>query len=176
MRKGEGGFLCPHAVFIDRRGGKAPELYVVDRQNRSLQVYDLEGRHLRVFGEGFLNSPSSFATSGDLLVVAELYSRLAVLDPDDNFVGYVGASDSAKSGVGWPERPGWPNALSGSGRAVRAHPPVRDEFNSPHSLATDVDGNLYVSEWMMRWSIQQTQDHRMREIPFESRGRVARNF
>lgn len=147
----EGGrrFLCPHAVFIDRRGGKTPELYIADRQNRSLQVYDLKGRHLRVFGEGFLNSPSGFATSGDLLVVAELYSRLAVLDPDDNFVGYVGASDSAKSGVGWPERPGWPNALSGSGRAVRVHPPVRDEFNSPHSLATDADGNLYVSEWLI---------------------------
>lgn len=147
--EGNRRFLCPHAVFIDRRGGKSPELYIADRENRIIQVYDMEGRYLRAFGETFLNSPSGFATSGDLLVVAELYSRLAVLDAEDNFVGYVGASDSAKTGAGWPDRPGWPNALSGDARATRVHLSVPHEFNSPHSLATDADGTLYVSEWLI---------------------------
>jgi hypothetical protein len=32
---------------------------------------------------------------------------------------------------------------------MRAHQPVPYEFNSPHSLATDADGNLYVSEWLI---------------------------
>ncbi len=27
--------------------------------------------------------------------------------------------------------------------------PFPSEFNSPHSLATDADGNLYVSEWLI---------------------------
>jgi hypothetical protein len=146
---GGGRFLCPHAVFIDRRGGKTPELYIADRENKRVQVYDLDGRYLRTFGDGFLNSPSGFAVSDDLLVIAELYSRLTVLDSEGNFVGYVGASDIARKGLGWPERPGWPNALSGNGRVMRAQLPVPYEFNSPHSLATDADGNLYVSEWLI---------------------------
>ncbi len=113
--EGGGRFLCPHAVFIDRRGGKSPELYIADRENRRVQVYDLKGRYVRSFGNTFLNSPSGFTVSNDLLVIAELYSRLAVVDAEDNFVGYVGAGESAQRGVGWPERPGWPNALSDGG-------------------------------------------------------------
>jgi hypothetical protein len=147
----EGGrrFLCPHAVFIDRRSGKTPELYIADRENKCIQVYDLDGGFARFFGEDFLNSPSGFAVSGDLLVVAELYSRLAVIDVEDHFVGYVGASDEARVGGGWPTRPGWPNALTRDQRAVRANPPIPFSFNSPHSLTTDANENLYVSEWLI---------------------------
>ncbi|HTV12552.1 MAG TPA: hypothetical protein VME20_11910 [Acidimicrobiales bacterium] len=43
------------------------------------QVYDTEGRWLRAVGEGFLNSPSAFATDGPNIVVAELFARLAVV-------------------------------------------------------------------------------------------------
>ena len=81
--------------------------------------------------------------------MAELYARLAVVDAEDRFLGYVGASDSARKGLGWPERPGWPNALSDDARAVRANLSVSNDFNSPHSLAADPDGNLYVSEWLV---------------------------
>ncbi len=147
--EGDRRFLCPHAVFIDRRLGKVPELYIADRENKVIQVYDLEGHYARSFGEKFLNSPSGFAVLGDLLVIAELYSRLAVVDGADNFVGYVGASELAESGAGWPERPGWPNALNDDDRAVRAQLLLPFEFNSPHSLATDAEGNLYVSEWLI---------------------------
>jgi hypothetical protein len=147
--EGAGRFLCPHAVFIDRRRDKAPELYIADRENKRVQVYDMQGHYVRSFGHPFLNSPSGFAVLNDLLVVAELYSRLAVLDADDNFVGYVGASVGAREGLGWPDRPGWPNALTGNGQAARADLPAPYDFNSPHSLATDVDGNLFVSEWLI---------------------------
>jgi hypothetical protein len=147
--EGGGRFLCPHALFIDRRGGKTPELYIADRENGRVQVYDLRGRYLRTFGTGFLNSPSGFAVLDDLLVIAELYSRLAVVDLQDSFVGYVGASESAQASVGWPERPGWPNALNQDARVKPLHLPAPNQFNSPHSLATDADGNLYVSEWLI---------------------------
>jgi hypothetical protein len=147
--EGGGRFLCPHAVLIDRRGDKAPELYIADRENKRVQVYDLQGRYRRTFGTAFLNSPSGFAVLDDLLVIAELYSRLAVVDVEDAFVGYVGASPKARDAVGWPERPGWPNALSGDAHAMRAHLSVPNEFNSPHSLATDAAGNLFVSEWLI---------------------------
>ena len=147
--EGGGRFVCPHAVFIDRRGHKAPELYVADRENKRVQVYDLQGRYLRTFGETFLSSPSGFAQWGDVLVVAELYARLAVLDADDNLVGYIGADPNAKQGQGWPERPGWPNALADDGHVEAHHLPQTDRFNSPHSVAVDADGNLYVSEWLI---------------------------
>jgi hypothetical protein len=147
--EGGGRFLCPHAVFIDRRAGKTPELYIADRENKRVQVYDLEGRFLRVVGEGFLNSPSGFAQWGETLVVAELYSRLAVLDGDDQLIGYIGANRQAEEGQGWPERPGWPNSLGGDGRMEAAELAQHEALNSPHSLAVDADGNLYVSEWLV---------------------------
>jgi hypothetical protein len=146
--EGGGRFLCPHAVLIDRRGDKAPELYIADRENRRIQVYDLDGRYQRTVGESFLNSPSGFALRGDLLVVAELYARLAVLDVEDDLVGYVGADPDAE-GQGWPERAGWPNALAQDGHAVVPDLPHPDRFNSPHSVAVDADGDLYICEWLI---------------------------
>jgi hypothetical protein len=147
--EGGGRFVCPHAVFIDRRTHKSPELYIADRENKRVQIYDLAGRYLRTIGEGFLNSPSGFVQWGDVLVIAELYSRLAVLDADDRLIGYIGDDPNAKDGGGWPERPGWPNALTKDGYVQAPHLAHRDRFNSPHSVAVDIDGNLYVSEWLV---------------------------
>jgi hypothetical protein len=147
--EGTGRLLCPHAIFIDRRNDKAPELYIADRINVRVLVYDLDGRYQRTFGETFLNSPSDFAQWGDLLVVAEIYERLAVLDSDDKLVGYIGADPDPEAAQGWPARPGWPNDLSDDGRAEIPHLPHHDRFNSPHSVAADADGNLYVSEWLL---------------------------
>jgi hypothetical protein len=147
--EGAGRFNCPHAVFIDRRGGKAPELYIADRGNKRVQVFSLDGRYLRTFGESFLNSPSGFAQWGNVLVIAELYGRLTALDSGDQLIGYIGTDPNAPEQQDWPERPGWPNALAGNGRAQPPDLPAPHQFNSPHSLAVDVDGNLHVSEWLI---------------------------
>jgi hypothetical protein len=147
--EGGGRFVCPHAVYIDRRAHKAPELYIADRENKRVQIYDLEGRYERTIGEGFLSSPSGFAQWGNALVVAELYSRLAVLDDNDELMGYIGDEPDGNVGQGWPERPGWPNALTDDGYAKAPQRSDPDRFNSPHSLAVDNDGNLYVSEWLI---------------------------
>jgi hypothetical protein len=147
--EGGGRFVCPHAVFIDRRAHKAPELYIADRENKRVQIYDLEGRYRRTIGETFLNSPSGFVQWGDALVVAELYSRLAILDKDDRLIRYIGGDPNAQEDAGWPERPGWPNALTDDGHVQAPHLSDPDRFNSPHSVAVDNDGNLYVSEWLV---------------------------
>jgi hypothetical protein len=76
------------------------------------------------------------------LIVAELASRLAVLDADDNVVAYLGEDGDALS------RPGWPNAFSEDGRAVA--PSFKPGlFNSPHGLAVDRDGRVCVAEWVL---------------------------
>src|ERR1700677_835880 len=148
--EGGGRFLCPHSVYIDRRPGKAVELYVADRENRRVQVYDLEGRYVRTVGASFLSSPSGFAQWGDTLVVAELYARLALLDIHDELVGYIGAETPVDRVHAWPDRPGWPNALDGTGRGAKAPSDLEPgHFNAPPSFAVDARGHLYVSEWLI---------------------------
>lgn len=136
-----GSFSCPHSIVNDRRRSE-PELYVADRSNERIQVYGLDGTFHRSFGSDFLNSPSAFAFLGDRLVVAELFARLAVLDVDDRLVGYLGPDPEAR------QRPGWPNAVAADGTTTRA-PLHAGRFNSPHGIAVDADGAIYVTEWLV---------------------------
>ncbi|HEY9290251.1 MAG TPA: hypothetical protein VIP98_03125 [Microlunatus sp.] len=138
--EGGGRFDCPHAVFIDRRRDQ-PELYIADRGNARVQVYGLDGQFRRVIGADFLTSPSAFAAVGDMLVISELFAAVALLDEHDQLVGTIGANPSAT------DRPGWPNTQT-DGRVDRA--PVREgAFNSPHGIAADEGGSIYVSEWLV---------------------------
>jgi hypothetical protein len=141
--EGEAGpFDCPHAVFIDRRHGD-PLLLVADRGNGRVQVYDLDGSWLRTLGDDFLNSPSAFATYGPNLVIGELYARLAVIGPDDRLVCYLGENAEVC------RLEGWPNEVSAEHHPVRTSHLEPGRFNSPHGLAVDADGNLYVAEWLI---------------------------
>jgi hypothetical protein len=102
---GAGRFNCPHSIFIDRRrdhGQNGGELYVADRANHQVQVYDLEGRFKRLFGSGFLTSHSGFVTHGGLIVVSELRARMAVLDGDNNLLCYLADNQEVCSVEGWP--------------------------------------------------------------------------
>ena len=53
------------------------------------------------------------------------------------------------NGRGWPGLPGWPNTLTADGRAEVTDLRHTEHLNSPHSVAVDADGNLYVSEWLL---------------------------
>ena len=139
--EGAGRFDCPHGLLIDRRRPGEPLLYVTDRGNDRIAVYDLEGKFLRTIEEG-LRAPSGLATRGEQLVVAELEARVTILDGGDRAIERVGDNPAAAS------RPGWPNALDAAGRTVR--PALRaGEFNSPHGLAVDPEGDVYVAEWVL---------------------------
>ena len=138
-----GRFDCPHAVFVDTRKSE-PELYVADRTNGRVQVYDLEGSFKRWFGPGIVTSPSGFATHGDLMIIIELRSsRIAVVDVEDNLVTYLGENP------GVFKVDGWPNVNNDRGELVRSNLLEPGKFNSPHGIATDSDGNLYVAEWLI---------------------------
>jgi len=134
-------FDTPHDVVIDRRRA-TPELYVADRTNRRVVVFGLGGDYLRDVGAGVLTSPSGIATSGELLIVTELEGSIAIFDGDDNFVARLAESCRQESEA-------WPNALDDLGNTVRPPDLQAGHFNSPHGVATDVAGDIYVTEWLI---------------------------
>ena len=141
--KGSGQFNCPHGIIIDWRKNN-PELYVADRANGRIQVFDLDGNHLRTFGSDFMTTPSEFVLSGTKLIVAELEARLTVLDEGDQPIEYLFPDDSAAGSEGWP------NELSDSGISRRPLSRLTPQkFNSPHGITTDEHGNIYVAEWLI---------------------------
>ena len=139
---GAGNFNCPHGVFIDTRKAD-PEVYIADRGNHRIQIYDLEGTFKRCIGEDILTSPSVFDLDGDNMVVGELNGRIAIFDGDDGLVGFLG------DGSEYFEKPGWPNRTGVDGNPVRPDDLMMGKFNSPHGMAVDDKGNVYVSEWFI---------------------------
>jgi hypothetical protein len=142
---GEGGagrFDGPHAVTIVRGQAPEPEMYICDRENQRIQVFDLDGAYQRAVGVGELTSPSGVLAFGERLIVAELKARLVMLE-DDRVIGTIGEDRAA------PGRPGWPNRHSESGDIVPPGDIPAGRFNSPHAMATDGRGNLFVAEFLL---------------------------
>ena len=77
------------------------------------------------------------------MVVAELQARLTVIDGDDNLVGYLGWDEDA------PSREGWPNVGAADELPRRPNTLTEGKLNSPHGIAADRHGNLYVPEWLI---------------------------
>ena len=137
-----GAFACPHGLWIDTRKPE-PELYIADRTNHRIQVYDLEGQYKRALGAEKLISPSAFARQGEALIVAELHARLAILDPADRLICYLGRNEPVSKGEGWPNR------LDAHGIPTRTDRLESGRFNSPHGIAVDAEGDIYVTEWLI---------------------------
>jgi DNA-binding beta-propeller fold protein YncE len=138
------GFDCPHGIVVDRRRAE-PLLYVAERGAHRLCVYDLDGAFVRHAGVGDLIAPCALAVSGDGLHVADLVARVSVFDLDDRLVTHVGADGDAA------RRDGWPNAVVSERPAPPS--PTPERFNSPHGIAADGDGHVFVTEWLLggRW-------------------------
>ena len=132
--EGESGrFNCPHGIWIDRRKSE-PELYSADRGNKKVQVYNLEGKYKRVFGEGILTCPCAFVSYKDTLFIPELSAKLTILNINDDVIEFIGENEKTCSLPGWPDHA--PELI------------IPGKFNSPHSAAIDRDGNIYIVEWI----------------------------
>ena len=132
--RGAGRFRHPHGLYVDTRKAN-PELYIADRMNRRIQVYDLDGRFIRVVAGAADTSACAFIPHGEFTLIPEApyRARLTILDPDDNVVATLGENDRACTRQGFPND----RALVEPGR-----------FVTPHSVATDSEGSLYVVEWI----------------------------
>ena len=139
---GAGRFSCPHWVWVDRRSGTS-RIYVADRSNDRIQVFGSDGSFIKVLKDGLV-TPSGFAGFGDFIVVAELKARVVILDREDRIVAELGAGRQHVDKKGWPNR----QQADGSVRPPQSDIPT-GQFNSPHGIAADPEGNIYVSEWLL---------------------------
>jgi DNA-binding beta-propeller fold protein YncE len=110
---GEGQFNLPHAIVLDQDG----RVYVGDRENDRVQVFDPEGRFLAQWRDG--GAPFGlFLTADRRLFVADgRASRVTVLDRDGKALQH------------------WGEPGAGPG-----------QFAMPHALCVDSHGDVYVAE------------------------------
>jgi DNA-binding beta-propeller fold protein YncE len=123
-------FNTPHGLAIDTRFGE-PRLLVVDREKRRLVHFDLEGNWIGVHASN-LRRPCSVSILGDTAAVAELESRVTILDKSGTPVAFLGDNPNKKE---------WANFK------VTPEAQKLGIFTAPHGLSFDKDGNLYVQDW-----------------------------
>lgn len=140
--KGNGAFNEPHWVMVDTRKEQS-RIYVADRRNDCVQVFFSDGEFSHAIEQG-LHTPSVLGVFGDHLVIGELEARIHIANADDQIVATLG------DGRGHVEKPGWPNRLDAEEKGIS---PLDDipagEFNSPHGVCADAEGNIYISEWLL---------------------------
>jgi hypothetical protein len=130
-----GQLRTPHGIWVETRGA-TPELFVADRENNRLQVFDLDGKALREVKDvehDLLRRPCHIHPGGDEYVVADLAGRVTLLDRSLGLIGHLGDNpDPEKRARNDVQRSDWRDG----------------EFISPHCAAFDSEGNLYVTDWV----------------------------
>ncbi len=134
-------------VYVDTRRGDR-QIYVADRANRRIQVYDADGRFRRSLGEDFMTGPTDLTPDGDrLLVVEYIDARVTVLDAADRPIGFLGENRGAY------DRDDWPNSVLPDGTIVPNDYLIPGKFTAAHSVTVDAQGNLYVCEFTIGGTI-----------------------
>ncbi len=142
---GAGEFKEPHGINF-RMGSKGPELFITDRANHRIAVYDGAGTFLR--SSMTAHSPCCFDFLGDQVLVPELFTGVKILNADSlELISEFGKNENVNprpDGKWWPAvaPKGWPN-LAGT-RHIR-----EGIFNSPHGACFAPNGDVYVVEWII---------------------------
>jgi hypothetical protein len=131
----DGEFETPHGQWVDTRGPD-PVLVVADRGNRRIQVFTLEGQHLRtVQDEAHLRMPCYFHVRGDLMVCPDLDSQVCLLDRNYAVVAQLGDGQAI-------------NGKVGSRRDQTRNDFTPGKFITPHAAIFLANGDLLVAEWL----------------------------
>jgi len=132
--EGEGTFQTPHGIWIDRRPGQEPSIVVCDRAHHTLQLFDMTGKYQKTIS-GF-GLPANVDSYQNLLVVPELHARLTLLNERHEVVARLGddvARVTSKDG----------GKIRGDSQLWQA-----GKFVHPHDACFDLQGNLFVAEWV----------------------------
>jgi peptidylamidoglycolate lyase len=119
-----GKFKTCHGVWVSTLG-KEPEVYIADRANNRLEVYSLDLEYKRTVPE--MRNPCCLYQHAGHLYIPELGSRVSIIDAADKVVAQLGDGKGVKK------------------EELDRHP---EAFATPHALAVDSRGDLYVVEWL----------------------------
>ncbi|MBL9083123.1 MAG: hypothetical protein JNK76_15010 [Planctomycetales bacterium] len=119
-----GKFKTCHGVWVSTLGAE-PEVYIADRANGRLEVYSLDLEYKRTVPD--MRAPCCFYQHAGHLYVPELNARVSILDAKDQVVAQLGDGKGLKK------------------EEAAQHP---EAFFTPHALALDSRGDLYVVEWL----------------------------
>ena len=118
---GIGEFNLPHSVWVD----ESDRVYVADRENHRIQIFSAGGEFIEQWS-GFRQPTDFFLDADGYLYVAELQSRVSIVNRDGEIVGRLGGSKS--------DAPG--------------------QFIAPHAVWKDSKDDLYVGEVLEGQRIQ----------------------
>jgi peptidylamidoglycolate lyase len=111
-----------------------PEVYIADRANARLQVYDLELNYKRTIKADWLKNPCCFYQHAGHLYIPDLASKVGIINAADETVAVLGDGTTVPEG------------------GMKAKPAMdamyRDKFFAPHAMTVDSKGNFYVVEWV----------------------------
>ena len=110
----EGQFKLPHSVRVDSMN----QVWVVDRENGRIQIFDVDGTLLNVWKNLSRPTDLRFDTEG-VIYISELNRRISIFSADGNLLARFGS---------------------------QGEDPEHALFVGPHTLAVDSQGNLYVGE------------------------------
>jgi len=144
---GPGQFRTPHAIAVDRNNN----IYVGDRANRRIQVFDTDGKFLRMFTIDIPPAPGTRAVNGNTPTGQALAGVIGApnsicITPGPNQVMFVGEStfpgrifkvslDGKVLGV-----------IGRSGRQLK-------QFSGAHQLACPSENEVYAAE-TSNWRVQ----------------------
>jgi sugar lactone lactonase YvrE len=137
--KGKGQFECPHGICVDARGPE-PVLLVADRANVRVQVLSLSGEHRQTIISRGLRFPCTLRVHGDYTLIPDLFGAVILWDRQYNHVATLGAHPDMRPGQ-------WPGHVAGY-PSVPREDRIAGRFISPHGIARDSRGNIFVGEWL----------------------------
>ena len=97
---GPGEFTTPHCVWVDR----TDRVYVADRENNRLQVFDREGAWVAEWGD-FYHPMKIYVDDRGLVFVTDQIPRISVLDPSGGLAGRCRGAVNGAHGL-WGDRAG----------------------------------------------------------------------
>jgi DNA-binding beta-propeller fold protein YncE len=107
-----GDFNLPHNIWIHK-----DVVYVADRENHRIQLFDLAGKHLNTWTD-FIQPTGIYIDDDDIAYVGELRNRVSIADLDGNVLSRWGRFPSKEPG----------------------------QFFAAHGIWADSHGDVYVGE------------------------------